>query len=336
MRPPLWSWASAAPMAVETVDARDAPVGPHRDAVSVQSHQGGVAHRVGGTEHQLVARAHRRGNGGGDMQAGGQWMGGQLLADDAEGVAVGLRATPQPVRVGNADGVRAGSGGRRVARDVRPARSGGQREDRDSGIGQQRRHRPVQRRTTQHDHLPGAQGEQGERVQRVRRGRSGRLGDGGQPGQIRMLTSPVSGDDHGVGGEVDAQRLVERHRRGEGPGTAVRPARRHVGGVRVLIGHQGLPQRDVELHRPRVGRSGPGGSSQDATGRRSPLGIEAVQPAVDLGRQSQADRRTYLGAKVSQLLHGLIRSSAEQLIGPVGAEHDQRNPGVVRLDDRRP
>ena len=128
-----------------------------------------------------------------------------------------------------AGGHRAGAGGLRVARHVGPARAGGQRVHRHRRVGQQRRHRPVQRRAAQHDHLLRAQQRQRHRVQRVLGGRRGRLGDRRQRGQIRVHTRAVPGDDDRVRRQVDVQRLVERDRRGVGPRLAAGPALRRVG-----------------------------------------------------------------------------------------------------------
>ena len=98
-----------------SVDAGHAAVGPHCDALGVQAHQGGVAHRVGGAENQLVTRAHRRGHRGSDMQPGGQRMGGQLSVNRGQRTAVGLLAAPQPLWVRGPGGPRPGPGGLGIA-----------------------------------------------------------------------------------------------------------------------------------------------------------------------------------------------------------------------------
>ncbi len=95
------------------------------------------------------------------------------------------------------------------------------------------------------------------------------------------------------------------------------------------IGHQGFAQRDVELHRASVGGARAGGGHQHSAGGRSPGRVEGIQPLGYVLGQAQADGGADLGAEVAQLLHGLVGAGAEQLVGPVGREHDQRHPGVV-------
>ena len=126
----------------------------------------------------------------------------------------------------------------------------------------------------------------------------------------------------------------KRDRRGVGPRLAVRAARAGSGpGSRV--GDQRLAQRDVELHRPRVGAAGTGSGRQYSAGGRSPRGVERVHPLRRVLGQPEADRGADLGAEVAQLLHGLVGAGAEQLVGPVGRQHDQRHPRVVGLHHRR-
>ena len=52
--------------------------------------------------------------------------------------------------------------------------------------------------------------------------------------------------------------------------------------------------------------------------------------------QTEADVGAHLGAEVAELLHRLVGAGAQQLVGPVGAQHDQRHPRVVGLDDGGP
>ncbi len=150
-----------------------------------------------------------------------------------------------------------------------------------------------------------------------------------------MHPGAVSGDDDGVFGDVDVNRLVERHRRGVRPRLPVWPAERKLIRIRIRIGHKGFAQRDVELHRPGIGGAGPGGRRQHPAGGRAPLGVEHLKPLGARLGQAGADRRAHLGAEVTQLLHGLVGPGAQHLVGPVGAQHDQRDPGVVGLDDGR-
>ena len=239
------------------VDAGDTAIGLHFDATGVQPDQRRVAHRVGRAEHQLIARTDRVGHRGCDMQPGFQRMSLELVAHGVDGMSVDLGAALQPGRIRLAGGHRAGAGGLRVPRHIGPARTRGQGEHRDRRIGQQRRHRPVQRRAAEHDDLLRADQPQRERVQRVLCRRRGRLGDGRQPGQVGMHTCAVPGDDDGVGRQVDVERLVERDRRGVRPrlaaGTAFGCVEIGRGSGVLDVGHQWLAQRDVELHRARVG-----------------------------------------------------------------------------------
>ena len=318
-----------------SVDAGHAAVGPHRDALGVQPHQGGVAHRVGGAEYQLVTRAHRGGHRRGDMQPGGQWVGGQPVVNRRQRTAVSLRAALQPLRIGGAGGTRPGAGGLGVTRHIRPARPGGQCEHRDGRISQQSGDRTVQRGPAQHDDLPGADPVQRQRMQRGRRVRGGGLGDRRQVREVGMHPGAMSGDDDGVFGEVDVNRLVKRHRRCVGPRLPVRPTRRELFRNRIRFGHKGFAQRNVELHRSGIGGAGPGGRGQHPAGGRAPLGVEHLELLGARFGQAGADRRAHLGAEVAQLLHGLVGAGAQHLVGPVGAQHDQRHPGVVGLDDGR-
>jgi hypothetical protein len=194
----------------------------------------------------------------------------------------------------------------------------------------------VQGRPAEHDDLLGLEQRQGQRVQRVGGVRGGGLGDGRQAGQVRMHAGAVAGDDDGVGGEVDLQRLVERHRRGVGPRLAVGPAGRETDGTRARIfqaGHQRLAQRDVELHRAGVGGARPGRGGEHPAGGRAPLRIEGIKSVGGPFGQAQADGRAHLGAEVAQLFEGLVGAGAQQFVGPVGAQHDQRHAGVVGLHD---
>ena len=172
-------------------------------------------------------------------------------------------------------------------------------------------------------------------MQRDGRRRGGRLGDGGQQRQVRVHAGAVAGDDDSVLGEVDGQRLIEGDRRAVGPRPAVRASGREVGRVRIRLGHKGFTQRDVELDRPGVGGAGTGGGRQHPAGSRAPLGVERIEAVRDVFGQAQADGGADLGAEVAELLHGLVGAGAEKFVGPVGAEHDERNAGVVGLDDRR-
>ena len=303
--------------------------------VGVQADQRRVAHRVGRAEHQLIARTDRVGHRGRDMQPGFQRMRLELVAHRVDRMLVDLGAALQPGRIRLAGGHRTGAGGLRVPRDIGPARARGQGEHRDGRIGQQRRHRPVQRRAAEHDDLLRADQPQRERVQRVVRGRRGRLGDGRQPGQVGMHTRAVPRDDDGVGRQVDVERLVERDRRRVRPRLAAGTALGEIAGagahVVLDVGHQRLAQRDVELHRARIGRPRSGGGHQHSAGRRAPLCVERVHPIGRFLGQAEADVGAHLRAEVTQLLERLIGAGAQQLVGPVGAQHDQRHPRVVGL-----
>ena len=69
--------------------------------------------------------------------------------------------------------------------------------------------------------------------------RGGRLGDGGQLRQVRVHAGAVAGDDDGVLGEVDGQRLVEGDRRAVGPRPAPGRPGGKIGRVRIRFGDKG-------------------------------------------------------------------------------------------------
>ena len=111
----------------------------------------------------------------------------------AKALPVHLRAAVQPGRVRCPGGDRPRAGGLRVTRDVRPARPGGQRVHRHLRVGQQRRHRAVQCRAAEHDHLLRAQQRQCQRVQRVGpRRRDGAVGSAtvGNPARLGCTPAP--------------------------------------------------------------------------------------------------------------------------------------------------
>ena len=174
------------------------------------------------------------------------------------------RAALDPVRVRLAGRDRAGARGLRVARHVRPARTRRQRVHRDRRIGQQRRHRPVQRRAAQHDHLLRTDQPQRERMQRVFCGRRRRLGDRRQMREVRVHARAVPGDDDGVRGQVDVERLVEAS-----PAACTSTACRR----------DGPPARTARRARPASGTSGSRSGMSNCTGRRWPCEIPWRPPA---------------------------------------------------------
>ncbi len=221
------------------------------------------------------------------MQPCGQRVGLELAADRFHRVPVHLGAALEPVGVRLAGGHRTRARGLRIPRHVRPAWPGGQRVHRHRRVGQQRRHRPVQRRTAQHDHLLRVDQPQRERVQRILGGRRGRLGDRRQLGEIGVHTRAVPGDDDRVRCDVDVQRLVECDRRRVRPWPAAGTALRRVGAGFVGVWHQRLAQRDVELHRSGVHGARSRGGDQNSACRRSPLRVQRVHP---LGASSARPR----------------------------------------------
>ena len=80
---PVRSWASAAPIAVDTVPSM--PATPRLDRTRMPSvsrpTSADVADRVGRPQHQLVAGPQRVGHGGGNVQAGGQRVRRELVPD---------------------------------------------------------------------------------------------------------------------------------------------------------------------------------------------------------------------------------------------------------------
>ena len=147
-----------------------------------------------------------------------------------------------------------------------------------------------------------------------------------------MHAGSVAGDDNGVRCEVDLQRLVEVDRRGTRPLMAARPPSREIRRIRIRFGHKGFAQRYIELNRSGIGGTGTAGGSQHPARRRSPLSVESVEIGAALGK-SQADRGAHLGTEVTQLFHGLVGTGAQQFVRTIGAQDDQRNAGVVGLDD---
>ena len=335
------SWASAAPMAVDTVPSMPATPRLDRtcDAVRVQPDQRGVAHRVGRAEHQLVARPQRRRRPPprrADPVVSG--CASSCVAHRLDGVPLHLGAAAQPAPGRASPVVTARVPVACELPDTSGQRGpGGQREHRHRRVGQQRRHRPVQRRAAEHDHLLRAQQRQRQRVQRVGGRRRGRLGDRRQRGEVRVHTRAVSGDDDGVRGEVDVERLVERHRRRVGPRPAVGPARRARRTRSVAAsGTSGSRSGMSNCTGPGVGGARTRGGHQNSAGRRAPLRVERVHPLGRILGQAEADGGAHLRAEVAELLHRLVGAGAQQLVGPVGAQHDQRHARVVGLDDRGP
>ena len=171
-------------------------------------------------------------------------------------------------------------------------------------------------------------------MQRGLRMRCGGLGDGRNPGELRMHTRSVPGDHDGVQGQVDGQwdvELADRRLRPRQTAVAAREGAQVVVGPDVGVGDERFAQRDVELHRSGIAGTGAAGGGEHATDRRAPL---AVGVEVLLG-QSEADGRPHLGAEDAELFDGLIGTRSEQLIGPVGADHHQRYPRIVGLEDGR-
>ncbi len=114
------------------------------------------------------------------------------------------------------------------------------------------------------------------------------------------------------------------HRRGPGP--FVGPSLGS-GTLRAHIGYQRFTERNVEVHGPGVsGTSAARGCQHPADGR-APLTV-----LLDAFGEAEADGRTDLATEQSELLDRLIGSGAEEFVRPVGGEHDERNPRVVRFE----
>ena len=102
----------------------------------------------------------------------------------------------------------------------------------------------------------------------------------------------------------------------------------------VHAGYQRLAQRDVELHGSRVGTARTLGRHQYSARRGAPLGVERGHRLGGALGQSEADGGADLGAEVAELFHRLVGARAEEVVGPVGTQHDQRHAGVVGLHHR--
>ena len=59
--------------------------------------------------------------------------------------------------------------------------------------------------------------------------------------------------------------------------------------------------------------------------------FERVHPLGCILGETEADVGAHLGAEVARAARSLIGAGAQQLVGPVGAQHDQRHPRVVGL-----
>ena len=275
-RPPAGrSWASAAPMAVDTVPS--IPATPRLDRTlnrGVESDQGNVAHRVGRAEHQLVTVTQPVGDGSGHVQSRGQRVRLELAAHRRDACRVSPRRTGAarpgsgvPVvtaRVPVACELPDTSGQRGP---VVSAKTGtdGSASSADTGRCSVGRPSMITCCGCSSDNANGCSGFAAGAPWARRRS---------AVRQVGVHPRAVTGDDDGVGGEVDVQRLVEGDRRGVGPGPAVGAARRERGVAYRRVGHQRLAQRDVELHRTRIGGTGTLGRHQYSTSRRPPLGVE--------------------------------------------------------------
>ena len=224
----------------------------------------------------------------------------------------------------------AGAGGDDVAGHVGPARSGGEGDDVDVGIREQRGHGAVQRGAAGDDRLARRESRQGEGVHGRAVQRSRRLGHGRQVRQLGAVRGAVAGDHHGVGREIEIDRDVQAGVLRGGPGGAVGATRRGRGGVGE-IGHQGFAQRDVEVHGTGVAGAGAARGREHAAHGGAPLTV-----AVPLLGQAEADGRPHLDVEQPELFDGLVGAGAEHLVGPVGAEDHERHASVVRLEHRGP
>ncbi len=159
--------------------------------------------------------------------------------------------------------------------------------------------------------------------------RCGGFGDGRQPGQLGAVGGTVTGDDDRVGGQVDLERDVEGGVHRGGPGLAVGTALGHRA-LRVELGHERFAQRDVEVDRACVARSGSAGGGENPGDRRTPLAV-----LFDAFGEAEADGGAHLAAEQPELFDGLVRTGSEQFVGAIGAEHDQRDASIVRLEHGR-
>ena len=203
----------------------------------------------------------------------------------------------------------------------------------DDALGQQLRGGPGQRGVEQPR----------PRAQPVAPQCGGRFGDDGHArGQAVRRGRAVAGHDDRRDRGAQVERAHPRGVRGHaGPrpavGTPGRPGGQagitgRAGRVRVgVLVDQGLAERDVELHRPGVGGAGARGAVEDAADRRPP----AVRGAGAFLGQREHDAGPHRGAEQARLVDGLVGARADELERAVGADDDQRHPGVGGLEHRR-
>lgn len=146
-----------------------------------------------------------------------------------------------------------------------------------------------------------------------------------------MHASGVAGDDDGVGSEVDLEGLVEPGQRCAGPRLCIGTTSR-IGTVVIGGGHQRFTEGYVEMDRARVGATHAGGRGQRTACRRAPVGVERRKARRGGVCHAEADGRTHLGTEVTELFECLVSAGAEEFVGTIRREDDQRNARVVGLN----
>ena len=154
----------------------------------------------------------------------------------------------------------------------------------------------------------------------------------------RRRPGVVAGDHHGAASRGDGLGLRPRRVRGLGPGLPVRTAVAGVGPAAVHVGGQRVGELHVEVHRPRGLHAAAGRGDQVPGDQGAPGGdLVSLAHPVHAPRAGEGRRDVGEGAdRAAEDLHlvgGLVGVGAAQARGPVGAEHDQRQPGVRGLED---
>jgi hypothetical protein len=331
------------------VDACDPAVGEHGDVRAGFRHQVDVPHGVRRAEEQGRAGGQRADDLGRQLQPGRPLLLAEQLLDRVGGTRVRVPPGRQPLGVHTVHM-------RHVLQVEPPADVRGDvlrvgplwmvADAVHRRPSHQATHSARQRRPADHDdgfrpealrQLPGGEQQrtapEHTRPARERGRLPGRLGDGGPPGDggdggrgTGPVLPPAAEDHQRPRGqrEVDAAARHRHRRGGRGPpqpaGTPVERFRP----PRLEGGHEWLPERDVDLHRP----AGLGLRHRPAHQATPDL----VLPLTPLGDGELHGHRGR--AEQPPLVDGLVGAGAVQLGWPVGGDHEQPDAGVVGFEHR--